>query len=77
VLSRDRKKKVHLADSLPPVLAADIVARDGDGELIATPSDWNEAVGAAPKILLRSSRRAKAGTKAGLGDRVLLRDRTR
>jgi len=73
VLSRDRKKKVHLADSLPPVLAADIVARDGDGELIATPSDWNEAVGAAPKILLRSSRRAKAGTKAGLGDRVLLR----
>jgi ribonuclease R len=51
-----------------------VVARDSDGDLIATPDEWDEeAHGAAPKIRIHVPRKARPGEAAGLGDRVLLR----
>src|SRR5438445_12961573 len=45
-----------------------------DGELIASPTEWDEVEsGEPPKILIAMPRRPKPGTAAGVGDRVLLR----
>src|SRR4051812_25155644 len=53
---------------------ADITGRDSDGELIATPTDWDEEQsGAPPKIRIHVPRRPQPGTAAGVGDRALLR----
>ena len=53
---------------------ADITGRDSDGELIATPTEWDEAKAArAPKIRIHVPRRPQPGTAAGVGDRALLR----
>jgi ribonuclease R len=69
-----RRKKLHHPGTLPPVVLADIGSRDADGELIATPTEWDEeAHGAPPKIRIRVLRRAKPGEIAGVGDRALLR----
>jgi ribonuclease R len=69
-----RHKKLHHAGSLPPTILADITARDADGDLIATPDEWDEAAhGPAPKIRVPISRKSRPGEAAGLGDRVLLR----
>ncbi|MDQ8726257.1 ribonuclease R [Bradyrhizobium sp. LHD-71] len=73
VVSRRGRKTVHLTGELPPVLAADIVGRDKDGELIAVPTEWDEERGSPPKIHVHVSRRAHAGVTGGIGDRVLLR----
>ena len=74
VLSRDSKKRIHLPGALPPVIEADIIGRDGDGELIATPTEWDEDHGAAPKIRIAgAARRARDHAAAGIGDRVLMR----
>src|SRR4051794_30799134 len=52
----------------------DITGRDSDGELIATPSEWDEVEsGEPPKIRIHVPRRAQPGTAAGIGDRALLR----
>jgi ribonuclease R len=71
------KKKRHTIsepDSLPPTLVADITGRDADGELIASPAEWDEVEsGEPPKILIAMPRRPKPGTAAGVGDRALLR----
>ena len=71
------KKKRHTVsepDSLPPTLVADIIGRDRDGELIASPTEWDEVEsGEPPKILIEMPRRPKPGTAAGIGDRALLR----
>jgi ribonuclease R len=71
------KKKRHTVsepDSLPPTLVADITGRDRDGELIATPTEWDEVEnGEPPKILIEMPRKPKPGTAAGVGDRALLR----
>ena len=74
VIDRKRKRLTG-KDMLPPVVLADIVSRDEDGELIAVPADWDEADdGAAPRILVTFSRRAKPGQPApGINDRALLR----
>ena len=50
----------------------DVTARDADGELIATPTEWDEQDGEAPKIRIHVPRRAKPGTTPGIGDRALL-----
>ena len=43
-----RRKKLHHPGALPSVTLADITGRDADGELIATPTEWDEeAHGAA------------------------------
>ena len=71
------KKKRHTIsepDGLPPTLVADITGRDADGELIASPTEWDEVEsGEPPKILIQMPRRPKPGTAAGVGDRALLR----
>ena len=35
-------KKIHEPAALPPTVMADITGRDSDGELIATPTEWDE-----------------------------------
>src|SRR3954452_23002580 len=66
-------KKVAEAAALPATVVVDITGRDSDGELIATPTEWDEVEsGEAPKIRIHSSRR-QPGTVAGVGDRALLR----
>ncbi len=69
-----RRRKLHRPGSLPPVVLADITERDGDGELIAVPTEWDEAEhGRAPKIRVQIARRARPHEVAGIGDRALLR----
>ena len=60
---------------LPPVVLADITARDRDGEFLASPAEWDVGNGAAPKITVSAPRGGKRpGQPApGIGDRVLLR----
>jgi ribonuclease R len=67
-------KAIHEAAVLPPTVMADITGRDSDGELIATPTEWDEEQsGAPPKIRIHVPRRLQPGTAAGVGDRALLR----
>ncbi len=69
-----RRKKLHHAGALPSTVFADVTARDSDGDLVATPDEWDEdARGAAPKIRIHTPRKAGPGEAAGIGDRVLLR----
>jgi ribonuclease R len=69
-----RGRKIHEPAALPPTVMADISGRDSDGELIATPTEWDEEEhGTAPKIRIHVPRRPPPGTAAGLGDRALLR----
>ena len=69
-----RRKKLHHAGALPSTVLADVTARDSEGDLIATPDEWDEdAHGTAPKIRIHVPRKAPPGEAAGLGDRVLLR----
>src|ERR1700755_29474 len=58
----------------PRPLLPDTTTRDSDGELIATPAEWDEAEGGeAPRIRIHIPRHARPGTTAGVGDRALLR----
>jgi ribonuclease R len=67
-------KKISEPAGLPATLMADITGRDSDGELIATPTEWDEVEnGEPPKIRIHIPRRPQPGTAAGVGDRVLLR----
>jgi ribonuclease R len=67
-------KKVTETEELPATLLADITRRDADGELIATPAEWDEAEGGEPpRIRIHIPRHARPGTMAGVDDRVLLR----
>ncbi len=68
------RKKLHRPGTLPSTVLADITARDRDGDLIATPDEWDESAhGPAPKIRIRTPRNIKPSEAAGVGDRVLLR----
>jgi ribonuclease R len=69
-----RGKKISEPAALPTTVMADITGRDSDGELIATPAEWDEVEsGEPPKIRIHIPRRPQAGTAAGVGDRALLR----
>ena len=69
-----RGRKIHEPATLPPTVVADITGRDTDGELLATPTEWDaEESGPAPKIRIHVPRRPQPGTAAGVGDRALLR----
>ena len=69
-----RGNKVHEPAALPPTVIADITGRDRDGELIATPAEWDEVEGGEPpKIRIHIPRRPQPGAAAGVGDRALLR----
>src|SRR3984893_759973 len=46
-----RGKKIGETAALPPTVMVDITTRDRDGELIATPTEWDEVEhGEPPKI---------------------------
>ncbi len=70
-----RGRRVNKKGALPPVALVDITSRDRDGELTATPVEWDEdELGPAPRILIHAPRRAKAGEPLpGVGDRALVR----
>jgi ribonuclease R len=68
-----RGKKVIETAELPATVLADITTRDADGELIATPAEWDEEQGDPPRIRVHIPRHARPGTMAGVGDRALLR----
>jgi ribonuclease R len=69
-----RGKKIREPAALPATVMADITGRDSDGELIATPAEWDEVEsGEPPKIRIHIPRRPQPGTAAGVGDRALLR----
>jgi ribonuclease R len=69
-----RHKKLHHPGVLPSTVLADVTSRDSDGDLIATPDEWDEdAHGPAPKIRIDVPRKMRPGEAAGVGDRVLLR----
>jgi len=69
-----RRKRLHHAGTLPPVVLADITGRDSDGEFLARPTEWDEeAHGDAPVIHVSTPRRARPGETAGVGDRALIR----
>jgi ribonuclease R len=69
-----KRKKLHHPGALPSVTLADITTRDRDGELIATPTEWDEdAHGPVPKIRIATTRKVRPGEVAGVGDRALLR----
>ncbi len=68
-----KRKKLHHPGTLPSTVLADVTARDRDGDLIATPDEWDEvAHGPAPKIRIHVPRKARPSETAGLGDRVLV-----
>ncbi len=68
-----RRRKLHHPGALPSVTLADITARDADGELIAVPTEWDEAEHGRPPKIRILMRRARPGETAGVGDRALLR----
>jgi ribonuclease R len=68
-----RRRKLHRPGTLPHVVLADVAARDADGELLAVPTEWDEAEhGPPPKIRVHVGRRARAHEVVGIGDRALL-----
>ncbi|HZD88683.1 MAG TPA: RNB domain-containing ribonuclease, partial [Pseudolabrys sp.] len=69
-----RRRTLHQRGTLPSTILADVIMRDADGDLLATPDEWDEAAnGPAPKIRLTASHRPRPGEAAGVGDRALLR----
>jgi len=69
-----RRKTLHKAGVLPNVVVVEIFTRDRDGDLLATPAEWDEEHGAAPKILVMLPRVQRKGMPVpGLGDRALVR----
>ena len=73
VLAR-RGRRVHAAAALPPVVLADIVGRDEDGELVAEPSERERSDDRKPPRIVIVPRRGRTGDRpAGVGDRALVR----
>jgi ribonuclease R len=71
---RKQGRKINETAALPPTLIADITGRDRDGELIATPTEWDEVEnGEPPKIRIHLPRKARPSETGGVGDRALLR----
>jgi ribonuclease R len=69
-----KHNKLHHPGALPSTVLADVTARDRDGDMIATPDEWDESAhGPAPKIRIHQPRKMRPGEAAGVGDRVLLR----
>jgi ribonuclease R len=68
------KKKRTAPGTLRKLVLAEVGERDSDGELIATPTEWDEeAHGPPPKIRLEFMRRTKPREIAGVGDRAMVR----
>ncbi|MEZ5921586.1 MAG: ribonuclease R [Parvularculaceae bacterium] len=71
-LKRTGPKKVARADSLPPVLAIDVMSVDDDGDMECLPSSW-EGETEPPAIRLSAREAAKQKPAIGVGDRLLVR----
>ena len=76
-LIEGRRKSIKRAGHMAPVEELEVTGRDGDGDLIAVPTDWDEeAHGAAPAVTLVTERGRRTRQPApGIGDRVLARIR--
>ncbi len=59
-IQKQGKKVIETAE-LPATLLADVTTRDADGELIATPAEWDEEQGDPPKIRIHIPRHARPG----------------
>lgn len=71
---REDGKSYKIADTLPTVCVADITGLDLDGDLLATPADWQEDVqGPPPRIEIIPERKGHHALMAG--DRALVRVR--
>ncbi len=66
-------KALHDNATLPPTIVADVTGKDEDGDLLASPAEWDEADGEPPKIRLYLPRHPQPGTAVGVGDRALMR----
>ncbi|MGH7005256.1 MAG: RNB domain-containing ribonuclease, partial [Alphaproteobacteria bacterium] len=72
-LVEKRAKRLAVPGSLPSVAVLDITGRDGDGGLVARPTEWDaNHQDAAPVVFIRVSRNQK-GPAPGIGERVLAR----
>lgn len=69
-LGKRGKKGFSEKGSLPPVGVADVVERDGDGELYVR---LVEASADAPRALLVPDKSGKVGPAPGMGDRLLVK----
>jgi ribonuclease R len=69
------KKKLRRPGDLPSVTVVLVDGIDADGELTASPLEWDESWGAAPAITLQpvTGRRKDQRQVAGVGDRALVR----
>jgi ribonuclease R len=69
-----RGKRLRANGAMPSVLVAEITGRDRDGELVASPSEWDPESGPKPTIVIIPGRRMPPGMRAaGVGDRALVR----
>ena len=67
------RKVLQRQGQLPPMVVAEIIERDRDGDLVARPLEWRET-GEAPRIHVRTPRLRRDKSPApGLGARVLMR----
>ena len=59
-LRRETAEEAASSGALPSTVLADVTARDSDGDLIATPDEWDEdAHGPAPKIRISVPRKPR------------------
>ncbi len=72
-----RRRSVKRAGHMAPVEELEITGRDKEGELIASPTDWDVALhGVAPTVLILPDRSRKSRMPVpGVGDRVMARVR--
>jgi ribonuclease R len=69
-----QRKRLHHAGTMPPVVLADVTGRDSDGDLLAKPTEWDEAANGAPPVIhVHTPRSARPAEVAGVGDRALIR----
>jgi ribonuclease R len=74
-LIEGKRNRLHRPGDLPSVTMLVVEGIDDQGEPIGVPAEWDEAAGAAPRIVIASepgARRARAAAP-GIGDRVLAR----
>ncbi len=76
-LIEGRRKSVKRAGHLAPVEELEITGRDSDGELIASPTDWDaETHGTAPVVVILPDHSRKSRMPVpGVGDCVMVRVR--
>ncbi|MEM1200405.1 MAG: ribonuclease R [Pseudomonadota bacterium] len=76
-LLEKRSRRLQDPTHLPPVIVAEIVEIDADGEVIGQPANWSSDSPADPPRILIKMRKAKGHDPAmqppGPGDRVLIR----